>query len=160
MARCSHLAVIDKPTGLLFAECAINTSGNPTATSTARIEDANKKQWIGTCSYAPKAATKLRISVRIQAYGSGVVGGFAIRAGVAHEGAGHLRDRPSRTASSGSIDDELLDIERSGSSSEVDTRSTATRNPGKRTAVDVCADRVVHTLGCDNAGEALPTYRV
>ena len=64
-----------------------------------------------------------------------------------------MRDRASRTTGGGSIDDELLDVERSGSGGEVDARGTATHGPGKRTAMDVCADRVVHALGCDYAGK-------
>jgi hypothetical protein len=58
----------------LVAESAVNPGYNPEAAGAARVEDTDKKQGISARSYGPEVAAKLGVSVRVQVYGSGVVG--------------------------------------------------------------------------------------
>jgi len=96
---------------LLFAESAVNTSGNPQPAGAAGVEDSDKKQGISARSQGPEVTAKLRIPVRVQVHARGVVGGLSTIPGVAHQSARNLCDGPTRTAELGSIDNKLLDIE-------------------------------------------------
>src|SRR5262249_19077153 len=145
---------------VVFTACALGACRDPPAKRLGRRRDANQEQRVGARGRdGLYQAREGSIPLLTQRHLRCVEKGLHVITGIADKCADHARHGARGTTEYCPVDDEAFDRKRHGARGEVHAGPAASSRPRERTAVDV-ADRVVHVLGSDDAGDAAPAYLI